>query len=41
MSQSMKLETEEIKGYWCNDEMILAAIKEINYMYGSDKDRVH
>ena len=30
--------TEEIKGYWCNDEMILAAIKEINDMYGYTSD---
>ena len=26
--------TEEVKGYWCNDEMILAAIKEISDLYG-------
>lgn len=30
--------TDEIKGYWCNDEMILAAIKEINDLYGYVSD---
>jgi threonine synthase len=29
---------DEIKGYWCNDEMILAAIKEINDLYGYVSD---
>ena len=29
---------DEIKGYWCNDEMILAAIKEINDLYGYISD---